>query len=229
VKSVSIVINARTQSTRVPRKLVRPFAGTTLLDIALAKLNQMDSFEHRYLAVAEDELASMGGKYANVEILRRDTGAVQKGINPQAVTFAHYLRVPSDYVFAFNPCLPCVTVDTIRAAYDYFQATDYVAYTAVVPTGEWVFDPDGNPVTNNDPKNLTTDKNRTFRKATHAFYIIDKRRYADTGSMWTFTRNDPHLIPMPEDEAVDVDTELEFQFAQLVWSARFGRAVVARA
>lgn len=228
MKSVSVVINARTQSTRVPRKLVRPFAGTTLLDIALAKLDRMEFFEHRFLAVAEDELAAMARPYANVDVLRRDTAAVQKGVNPQAVTFAHYLTIPSDYVFVFNPCLPCVTVDTIKRAFDYFQSTNYGAYIAVVPTGDWVFDPDGRPVTNNDPKNLTTDKNRTFSKATHAFYILDKRRYAETRSMWTFTVHDPHLIEMPEAEAVDVDTELEFQFAEMVWRQRAAQGAIPR-
>jgi CMP-N-acetylneuraminic acid synthetase len=222
LKSVSVVINARTQSTRVPRKLVRPFGGTTLLEIALAKLDRMDFFDNRYLAVAEDELAELGGTYPNVEVLRRDSAAVLKGVNPQAVTFAHYLRIPSDHVFAFNPCQPCVTVKTIRRAYEYFQVTDHLAYAAAVPTGDWVFDPDGRPVTNTDPKNLTTDVDRRFRKATHAFYIVDKRRYRDRGYMWTFTKDDPHLIEMPEDEAVDVDTELDFQIAEMIWRQRFG-------
>ena len=34
--------------------------------------------------------------------------------------------------------------------------------------------------------------------------------------------DDPHLIDMPEEEAVDVDTELEFQFAELLWQRRNG-------
>jgi|SRR5688500_11452032 len=220
MRSISVVINARTQSSRVPRKLVRPFAGRTLLDIALEKLNRMDFFEHRYLAVAEDALKAMAAPYPNVEILHRDAAAVQKGVNPQNVTFAHYFQVPSDFVFVMNPCLPCLSVDTIRGARDYVERTNYTAYTAVIPTGEWIFDPDGNPVTNTNPKDLTTNKNRSFQKATHAFYAISKRRYAETGLMWSFTRDDPHLVTMPEDEAVDVDTEIEFELAERVWQRR---------
>jgi CMP-N-acetylneuraminic acid synthetase len=220
LKRASVVVNARTQSTRVPRKLVRPFAGTSLLDIALAKLDRMDFFEHRYLAVAEDELKAIAAKYPNVEILHRDTSAVQKGVNPQSVTFAHYLKVPSDYVFVVNPCLPCLTVETVRKAFDYFQSTDYKAYMAAMPTGDWVFDPDGNPLTLKDPGNLTTNINRSFQKATHAFYVVDRRRYAAEGIMWSFARNDPHLVTMPEEEAVDVDTEAEFAFAEMAWRKR---------
>lgn len=225
MKRVSVVMNARTQSTRVPRKLVRPFAGTTLLDIALAKLDQMDFFEHRFLAVAEEELKAMATRYRNVEILHRDSAAVQRGVNPQNLTFAHYLKIPSDYIFVVNPCLPCLSVETVRAAHDYLQSTEYPAYMAAIPTGEWVFDPDGNPLTLKDPGNLTTNINRSFQKATHAFYALDKRRYAEKGYMWTFAKDDPHLVLMPEDEAVDVDTMLEFEYAELVWNQRQPTAI----
>ena len=223
MKSISVVSNARLQSTRVPRKLLRPFAGTTLIEIALEKLDRMDFFDHRYLAVAEPEFKALARHYANVAVLDRDPAAVKQGVNPQHVTFAHYLEVPSDYIFVFNPCLPCVTVDTIRKAFDYFQSTDFPSYTAVVPTGDWVFDGEGNPLTNTDAGNATTNKNRTFYKATHAFHIIDKRAYGERGLLWTLTRNDPHLVGMPEDEAVDVDTELEFTVAEAAWRARQGR------
>lgn len=217
MKTISVVTNARLQSTRVPRKLVRPFAGTSLIEIALAKLDRMDFFDGRYLAVAEEELKALARNYRNVEILHRDPAAVKQGVNPQTVTFAHYLEIPSDYVFAFNPCLPCVSIETIRKAYDYFQSTDHPSYMAAMQTGDWIFDADGNPLTNTDAGNVTTNKNRAFMKATHAFYIIEKRRYRDTGKLWSLTRNDPHLISMPEHEAVDVDTETEFAVAEGFW------------
>lgn len=217
MKTISVVTNARLQSTRVPRKLVRPFAGTSLIEIALRKLDQMDFFDNRYLAVAEDDLATLAGAYPNVEVLRRDAAAVQRGVNPQSVTFAHYLEVPSEYILVFNPCLPCVTMETVRRAFDYFQATDYSSYTAAVPTGDWIFAPDGEPVTNRDPGNVTTNLNRSFHKATHAFHIVNRRRFAEEGRFWTLTKDDPHLVVMPEDEAVDVDTAMEFELAETMW------------
>lgn len=225
LKRISVVTNARLQSTRVPRKLVRPFADTTLIEIALAKLNRMDFFEHRYLAVAEPELKRLASDYPAVDVLDRAPEAVQQGVNPQRVTFAHYLHVPSDYIFVFNPCLPCITVETIRRAYDYCQSTDHPSYTAVVPTGDWVFGPNGDPVTNTDPGNPTTNLDRSFRKATHAFHIVRKQTFAEHSRFWTFTRDDPHLVPMPEEEAVDIDTEIEFAFAEMLWQRSRARRV----
>lgn len=217
MKSISVVINARLGSTRVPQKLVRPFADTSLIEIALGKLNQMNYFDHRYLAVAETELMDLGRKFPNVEILARDTQAVQKGVNPLTVTFDHYLRVPSDYIFVFNPCLPCIKIETIKKAFDYFQATNFNSYTAVIPTGDWIFDPDGNALTNSDPRNVTTNKNTTFLKGCHAFHIINKAFFREQKILWTFGRNDPHLVQIPEDEAVDVDTPMEFELAEKLY------------
>ena len=217
MKTISAVINARTGSTRVQNKLMRRFADSSLIEIALEKLNQLDFFEKRFLAVAEQELIDLGSRYENVEILKRDDAAVKKGVNPLEVTFEHYLRVPSDYIFVFNPCLPCIKVNTLRKAYDYFQETNFNSYTAVIPTGDWIFDSNGNALTNPDPTNVTTNKQISYSKGCHAFHIINKRFFRENGLLWTFQPNDPHPVYVPEPEAVDVDTKLEFDLAQLVY------------
>lgn len=220
MKTISVVTNARLQSTRVPKKMIRPFAEKCLLEIALEKLNNMDFFENRYLAVAEDELMKHADPFPNVEILHRKPEAVRQGVNPQSVTFAHYCDVPSDYIFVFNPCLPFVTIDTIKKAFDYFQDSDYSSYTSVVKTGDWVFDNEGNPVTNTNPQNLTTNKDVQFYKAAHAFHIVNKEFFATNGYHWEFTKDDPHMVEIPEDECVDVDTEIEFELAESLYIRR---------
>ncbi len=223
MKTISAVINARLQSTRVPNKLMREFADSSLIEIALSKLNQMDFFDERFLAVAEQPLVDLAKEYENVEILKRDSQAVQRGVNPLKVTFAHYLEVPTDYVFVFNPCLPCITIDTVKLAYDYFQATDYNSYTAVIPTGDWIFDSDGNAVTHKDASNAATNKDVTFVKACHAFHIINVNYFRETGNLWTLERNNPHLVNVPEQEMVDVDTMYEFELAEHIYKKNCGR------
>lgn len=217
MKSISVVINARLGSTRVPQKLVKPFAESSLIEIALSKLDRMDFFEHRYLAVSERDLIELGSKYKNVEILERDAAAVKKGVNPLTVTFEHYLRVPSDYIFVFNPCLPCIEVETIKRAFDYFQQSNFNSYTAVVPTGDWIFNSEGKALTNSNPLNPTTNKDRTYLKACHAFHIIKKNFFSENGVLWTFNLDDPHLIEIPEHEAIDVDTKNEFTLAEIIY------------
>ena len=56
MKQVSAIVNARLSSSRMRNKMIRPFCGTDLLEIALEKLDKLDYFSHRFLAVAENEL-----------------------------------------------------------------------------------------------------------------------------------------------------------------------------
>ncbi len=213
MRKISAVINARLSSTRVPKKLIRPFGGSTLIEIALEKLNRMDFFEHRYLAVADAELIEIGRRYPNVEVLVRDPASIQAGVNPPSVSYAHFLKVPTEYIFIFNPCQPLLSIELIKKAYDYFQSTAFQSYTSVIPTRDWIFDESGDCLTRKDPNNYTTNKGEVFFKAAHSFHIVGKTFFAEHGYLWTWSKDDPHLLEIDPNEIIDVDTELDFAIA----------------
>ena len=54
MKSIAVLIHARTKSTRCPNKHLREFGETTLIDIALSKLGKLKNIEEKYLAVHEE-------------------------------------------------------------------------------------------------------------------------------------------------------------------------------
>lgn len=224
MKPISAIINARLKSSRTKSKMVRPYCGTDLLEIALEKMDQLDFFEHRFLAVAEDELAAKADKYPNIEVLKRDAEAVVPGPHHPLVTFEHYKRVPTEYFFVINSCAAFLSLDTIRRAFDVFQETDYRSYIAVEKTRDWVFSEDGEALThrNADGYQNTSDGDY-FLRATHAFYIANKEYFsANDGQLWTLQKNDPYLIEMPTDEAIDVDTDLEFEVSEYLYKKRIG-------
>ena len=225
MRSISVVINARLQSTRVPNKLIRPFSGSTLIEIALEKLNVLDFFEHRFLGVADPELKKKVKSFENVQILDRDEDSVKSGVNPPKISFAHYLKIPSDYIFIFNPCQPALSIETIKKAYDYFQRTTFLSYTSAVETRDWIFDHNGNCLTNKDTNNYSTNKGKVFYKAAHSFHIVSKDFFKRNGYHWTFTSDDPHLISVPIEETVDVDTEHDFKIAELYYGYEFRNKV----
>jgi CMP-N-acetylneuraminic acid synthetase len=210
MKEISAVINARLQSSRVPGKLVRSFADSTLIQIALSKLSQLHYFKHRFIACAEEQLIQLASDYANVKVLHRDMRAVRKGVNPLDVTFRHYLDVPTEWIFVVNPCQPLLSLESLEKAFDLFQKTEYKSYISAVPVRDWIFDQDGNPVTHKDVKVLATNKTNVHYRASHSFYIVNRERFRNTGLLWSFTRNDPYLITISQQETLDVDNELEF-------------------
>ena len=224
MRPISAVINARLSSTRVPKKLMRPFAGTTLIEIALEKLNNLSFFENRYLAVADPELIELGQRYANVDVLLRKPESIRAGVNDPSVSFAHYLDIPTEYIFIVNPCQPLLTEAAIRKAYDYFQNTDFDSYTAVVPSRDWIFDDAGGCLTRKDPRNYSTNTGQVFMKASHSFHIVGKSFFKVNGYHWTFLADDPHLIEVDENEIIDVDSENDFKLAEYAYSMKMESA-----
>lgn len=219
MRRISALVNARLDSSRVEQKMTRSFAGTTLIEIALEKLNVLNYFDNRFFAVAEEELERFAVEYENVEILKRKPEAVAKGPHPPMVTFEHYTRVPTKYIFVINACHAFLSLGTINKAYEIFQETNHRSYLAVMPTREWIFTGEGVALTHKDPNALqNTSDGQHHYKATQAFYIIDKDYFIETkGRLWTLTPNDPFLIEMPPEEAIDVDTEDEFVFSSFLY------------
>lgn len=224
MKSISAVINARIMSSRMKNKMMRPFCNTDLLEIALAKLNQLDYFDNRLFAVAEDELVEKAKKYPNIEILKRKSESVAPGPHHPTITFEHYTRIPTEYFFVINSCSAFLSLDTIKAAYDIFQETEYRAYISAVETRDWIFDRDGNAVTHKDPDTYqNTSDGQVFYRVTHSFYIANRDYFTqNNGKLWNLTRNDPYLIKMPPEECLDVDTELDFQISESLYQKKMG-------
>lgn len=215
--TISVLINARTRSSRLPRKLVLPFAGTSLVDIALEKLDRMDFFAHRYFAVAEEELKLRLLHYPNVELLERDSDAVNPGYNDHRKVFAHYERVESDYILWLNPCHPLLSLDSLRGAVEQVLETRHNSYTSVIPTTDWIFNEAGEPITNTQASMLSSAHSQRFFKVAHAFHVINRRFFLKDYQYWTLTRNDPALIEIPAEESYDVNDEMEFRLAEAAY------------
>ena len=196
MKKISVIINARLNSSRMKSKMVRPFADTTLLEIALEKLNRLDFFDYRFLAVAEEDLIEKVSKYSHIDVLRRNQKSVEPGPHHPMITFEHYTRVPTEYFFIINSCSAFLSIETIKRAYDLFQETNFRSYISAVETRDWVFNAKGEPLTHTNPNTLqNTSDGEVFLRATHAFYIANKKYFSQNdGKLWDLQINDPCLI-----------------------------------
>ena len=218
MKTVGIVINGRLGSTRCPRKLIRPFDGTTLFEIAMKKLSLLSSRVNVYTGIAEQELIEVAERYPNVEILHREMDAVLPGYGDHKKIYAHYENIKDDYIMWLNPCHPLISEKTIMSAINDACFSQRNSYTSVVETNDWIFNEDGTPLTNTQSKMLSTDHSKKHFKVAHAFHIINKAFFLKEFQIWTLTQNDPALIEIPAEENFDVNTELEFSIAEMAYS-----------
>lgn len=220
MKDISILINARVNSSRTKNKLIRPYNRTTLLDIALDKLSKLDYFNYRFLAAHDKTLIKKLEKYNNIKLLERSADSVAPGPHHPLITFEHYNNIPTEYFFVMNPCSAFLSLDTIKLAYEFFQSTSYNSYISVERSRDWYFDKNGKPLTHKNANALqnTSDGDYYF-KASHAFYIANKNFFKNhNGKLWSLTINDPYLIEIPTLESIDVDTDIDFEISEFLFS-----------
>ena len=215
-KEISIIINARIQSGRLKNKLIRPFGETCLLRLALERLNQLTFAKHRFLCIAEEELIEYSEALTNIDILWRKKESVSKG-DVGLTVFEHYQKVPTLWFMIMNPSHPFVSIESYRRAYEIFQSTDFNSYTSVTKKKAWIFDHNGDPLTNKDPAVTGTKQGKYCYEANHAFHIINRDYFIRTGKHWDMKKNSPHLIEIPEYEALDIDEPAQFNICELLY------------
>ena len=122
IEDIAVIVQARLSSERCPKKMVRPFADSTLTDIICQKISKSKIIPKNnfYLAVNEPELVEIG-KRNNVNVfLRSKESAVWDG-GPHAKMSGMYEwwnKIPFKYVILVNACTPFLTIDSID---DFFK------------------------------------------------------------------------------------------------------------
>jgi len=225
-RTVDIVINARTASTRIPNKLLRNFCDTNLISIALDRLSQLKEY-NCYLAVADQSLIDLyKEKYSDthIQLLLRSPEAVTRGFNDYSVAWEHYTRVKGSHILCMNPCLPFTKPSTYRNAIQYFLDNSHLKTLTSVKSSENLFFY-GNKIMNAPlDGSVRTVENTKIYEMAHAFHIFDKEYFMKTGNFWDYTENNPGLFEISKIESIDIDEPLDFIIAEKLYKS-FGNKI----
>ena len=118
IDNICVVIQARLSSERVPQKMIKPFAGTTITDIAVktvleSKVIPRDNF---YLSLYEEELKDIANKHGANIFHRSKESAFSEG-TPLTLMYEWWNKLPYDYCVLVNACAPFLTTETIDSFY----------------------------------------------------------------------------------------------------------------
>ena len=113
IKDVVFIIQARTQSTRVPNKMLKPFADSNLFEVAINKVLQSSIIpkENFYLSIMDQELIDIANKY-DLNYFVRSEESTQEPVTLQKV-FEWYNKLPFKHFVIINGCNPLLKVETI--------------------------------------------------------------------------------------------------------------------
>lgn len=193
--------------------MLRPFAGTTLVDIVLGKLARCAA--PSFFAGYEPEFEQKARAHS-VTFVARDQRSVT--IDGPIVDILSFLRpLEYDYFLFVNGCLPLLTLDTINAFLRDCVAHGCQPSFSVGIVKNHLMTMDRRPL-NFDITNKTIDTKTVtpVYEFGHALYFFSKEYFFAQGTLWDW--HDVRLLPIENRlELVDVDTEDDFTIAECLW------------
>lgn len=218
MKSIAVIIHARTNSTRCANKHLRDLGdGTTLIDIAVKNVEKLKNVEEKYLAVHEKQLVDKAG---SLDILHREYEAVAPGNCHHSIMYDHLNAVKSDYIINYNPCQPFLNVNKLQNVIDWFKKSTYESAITVKEKRNFYWD-DRKVPKNFKPKDrLSTTSGPYLWEATHSLVMYKRNYMLENWELFPNLYNEPYpyLVDWDDRELVDVDTELDFKLVKILYN-----------
>lgn len=226
IKDVVFIIQARTQSTRVSNKMLRPFAGSNLFEIAVNKVLQSTVIpkENFYLSVMDQELIDIAKKY-DLNYFIRSEESTQEPVTLQKALEWHD-KLPFKYFVIINGCSPLLKIETIDRFVNAFLKTESNGMFGVFEKKTFLFDSEGLMLNKffGEDKYLATLETKfveTCFEAAHSLYAGSTEDIANGVYMGSFKKpGDPAFFVLEEIECFDIDWPWQFEAAEKLYLAR---------
>ena len=217
MKTIAAIAHARKTSTRCPNKHLRPFGNTTLIDIALDNLSKLD-VDEKYLAVYDQELKDK--VIDGVKILHREYDSVAPGNCHHSVMYKHLENVESEFILNYNPCQPFLQVDKLNDCIRVFKESKMKSMITVQKERNFFWDKTRNPINFKPNDRLSTTSGPWVYLATHSLVFYEKNYMLSEWELFPNTKDNPFplVTDWSENELIDVDTELDFKLAKLIYN-----------
>src|SRR3990167_9063908 len=233
LKEIAFLIQARTESVRVPEKLIRPFAGTTLFEIAVEKVcsSKLINKYDFYSFIRDPRLIEIIVKYGSKMILRSEKSC-EEPISLKQLTgeWVDLLKDKYKYFILLNPCNAIVSIETIDKFINDFICSDVRGMTAVVSGRNFIFGEDGRILPKYDaPEEYKTSLESKFLEK---HYQLANTLYAGTIEdldngiyMGDFKTPDfPKLFEKSQKKFFDIDEKFQFDLAEYVYNSKISGA-----
>lgn len=224
IKHIAFVVQARLNSIRLPNKMLKPFAGTTLTDIILEKVLDSQCIipnNHFYFSVYESELCNMQHKYAELQLFERSRESANAETLKEIYEWHTWLHdIGYDYVIIISGCQPFLKIETINNFVKLFVESNKEGMFGVVPKKQYYWNNYSKLITPLDPKlKIMNTKfvNTTF-EAAHCLYA-SRLDLIDSGYFMSKKEDmsDIELYLISEYEAFDIDCGWQFVMAEKLY------------
>lgn len=224
LKDIAFVVSARLNSTRVPQKMIKPFAGSSLLEITIQKiLSSKIPKEQFYLSLHEPELKQIANKY-QCNVFHRSYESANAETSLQSC-YEWWNQLPYKYVVLISACHPLLTVDTINKFVDSYCQSESNGLFSVIKKKNYFWNNNGEMITH-WPKGYKIMNTKAVEATYEGGHVLYAGRLDMIGQdvwMGSFQKKgDPELFEIDEQECFDIDYPWQFQVAEILYK-QFGK------
>ena len=213
-KKFTALIPVRKGSQRVLNKNIKPFGNSSLLEIKINVLKTVSIIDEIIVNSDCEKMLSIAKKM-NVSVYKRQDYYASSTVN-NSVYFKHIAQnTDSDYIMYAPVTCPFIKSETYINAIELFlNNAEYDSLASVFPVKHhmWL---DNKPL-NYKPENSPNSQDLPdIYGISYGISIIEKNLMIKRKNVVGYK---PYFFKLDEIEAIDIDTELEFQFAEFLYN-----------
>jgi len=222
------IIPARGGSKSLPRKNIKLLNDKPLIYYTINEAKK-SKYLYRLFVSTEDSEISETAKKCGAEVIERPAELARDDM-PSFLVFQHAIRyleeienLYPDVVVALQPTSPCRIVEDIDGAIEKFLGADcdtVVGVCEVEHPPHWMYTLEGDrmkPVIPGGEKVLRRQDAPQVYRLNGAVYVIKRDVIMKESRV---LGNDTRAYVMPPERSIDIDTELDFKFSDVLMKER---------
>lgn len=212
-KNVIAMVPVRAGSTRVPDKNIRPFANTSLLELKLRLLQNVQGISEIVVSTDCDKSAEIASK-AGVKVQWRDKFHAGSEITNDLHWFHIAETTPGDIVFLAQVTSPLLRVKSMRSALETFHALqEHDSINSVSLEKKFLWNEHG-PINYDVAVTPKSQDLPDIVSLNFAITIISKQVMMEKKNV---VGHAPKFFNLDKVEALDIDDLIDFKLAELMY------------
>lgn len=220
---ITAVIPVRAGSTRIKNKNIRPFANSSLLEIKIAQLKQVEYIKTIVVSSDSDEMLKIANNNGVMAKKRpKEFCDEQTRTFNDVVQYIAEKQVESE-IMMWVPCVcPMITEQKIAEGIELYmmQQEGKIGGSGVCTARlikEYLYDEQG-PVNFSVDKHVRSQDLPNWHYITNGFFIAKTQQMID----WRFVYGpNPFLFEVNKYEAIDIDDKYDFEIAEMIFNKHF--------
>ncbi len=215
---ITALIAVKGDSERVKRKNIRPFAGSSLLQIKLEQIQSLNVFDEVIVSSENDDVLSMCKPF-DITIHKRDPFYSTSHV-PMSSVYEYLAKlVKTEYIAWIPVTNPLVDGEIYKNAIKTFAAMDHDIYDSLISVNdvhEYLYYKDKPLNFSLDPWSRSQDLSGVY-SINFAINIISKRDMINNKAT---VGHNPHFFIIEKDMAIDIDYMEDFILAETLYKSR---------